>query len=160
MGWIKERAEQIKQQEQDRESERKWEILKSDRLLANRIELWKSLLAQVRADVQELNQEFSADKRKQVDFIEIPSSSFTLRKSHFPAVTMSVHISPDGRRIDFKSQERLSLDAPVHESEGYLTPDLDPVEGFLLKHGDKQLSSYAEASQIFLHPIFEACEMS
>jgi hypothetical protein len=157
--WIRARAEQIKQQEQDIDAERKWEIHKSERLLAHRLDLWKAILSQVKSDAEELNRQFSGDSRKRVEFIEIPSHTFTLRKSSFPAVTVTVHISPDGRKIEYKTAERMSLDSASSENDDSIIVDLDPIEQFTLAHGDMRLTSYHEASQLFFDPILKSYEM-
>jgi hypothetical protein len=129
--------------------------LRRDRILKR--ELLRNLAAvqtACKSGVEQIRSEFPHSR---IEFLEIPSRAFTIRKPTFPAVTINAEISADGAAISIETARRRTANAQQNSSHDVVRIVVNVDDSTYYVHGDTGLPLCADqVASIILRPLLDA----
>ena len=120
MSWVTERAEQIKQREHTRASDREWQI-HSDKIIREKAPaLWNALAFSIERDVREFNEAIGNNPQRKIEFQTTVPNGLIGRKPYFPALCLTAGLEVERHAILFAILSTRDHDSPTHKTTGIL----------------------------------------
>jgi|GEM_PF-5604855 len=152
MSWIDEEIESIKEQNDRKEAAREWSLRKSEILKGQVFQIWSAVSGQIKKDVAALGNVAKGE----VEFIEVPTRTFTVKKISRPTVDVTTSIRPDGRTIDIKIRQTYNPLGVTEEKDDAIGINMDENENIHYFYFTASFDSLEDVSRIILAPILKA----
>jgi hypothetical protein len=152
MSWATERAEQIKQHEYSRASNREWQLHSDKMIRAKAPALWASLASAIERDVSEFNKALPDNPQHQIEFQTAVPSGLIARKPCFPALRLTAWLKTEEHTIRFTIAKTLDHDSSARQTTGILRIRLFDDGQLYLLNGERLLT-IEEASQLLLDSL-------
>ncbi len=156
MSWIEEELEEIKLQKDQKEAAREWSLHKAEILRSKSLQIWCSVMEQVKADVAFLVSTY----KREVEFIEVPARTLTVKNNSRPTVEVTASIRLDGRMIDLKTREVQVPLGFTEEKTDIISVDIDENENVQFSYFGRCFDSLEDVSRLILAPILKAYRAS
>jgi hypothetical protein len=130
-------------------------VRRHDRILERELlRNFAAIQAACKSGTEQIRIEFP-DSR--IEFLEIPSRAFTIRKPMFPAVVLNVEISADGAAISIQAERRRTANALPYSSKDVVRIAVNDDDSIYYVHGDESIPLHADqVAEIILRPLLEA----
>jgi hypothetical protein len=151
--WLKEKADQIKQEEGARKGERE----RLARIKAQAPEVCAAVATTTERLVTEFNETFRSKPRKQLEFERVPPHGFFVRKPSYPGLVLETWLDLDAQEYHYSLSGAVGKDSPVR-TQGTLVLHLDEAGQLQLKSMMKTLNT-EEVARFLLEPMLSALRL-
>ncbi|MGH9776501.1 MAG: hypothetical protein ACRD50_16335 [Candidatus Acidiferrales bacterium] len=152
--WAREQAKKSKQAEAKREELREWAVYQAREFPAKARRLWERLAGEINRNVDEFNEEFSADESKQFLFAN-HSLEIIIRRTYMPEVRVIVNFNETSKSVDFERAITRASYAEPHPAVGSFFFHFAETGDLYLTDRAATIVSCEEVAHAILEPIFK-----